>query len=134
MGDSQSEDKLQLRVTWELNKVLTRMGFNIEKLVHEALESMVSKACWRTKFNVLYYDFLTQPAKYIKESWVMLDESWIYAGEGERKGVVRQGEPHIKKKAPSGGSASLTQCSCIGRSLAKKSWTAILIIGTGLKQ
>ncbi len=79
------------------------MGFKVEKLGREALESMVTKVCWGTKFNVLYYDFLTQPAKYVKEHWVMLDESWFYAGEGEPRDIVHQGEKQI-----SGGSASWT--------------------------
>ena len=61
------------------------MGFNIEKSVREALESMTTKVCWATTFCVKYYDFLTQPEKHADEFRVMLDESWFYAGEGVRR-------------------------------------------------
>ena len=78
------------------------MGFNIEKLVREALESMTIKVCWATKFCVKYYDFLTQPEKHANEFWVMLGESWFYAGEGVRRGLVSQHAQHIQKQGSFG--------------------------------
>ena len=98
MGDTEPDDKLLKQVTWELKKVLRRLGFNVEKLVREALGSMTTKASWSVKFCLKYYDFLTQPAKYTNDFWFMIDESWFYAGEGEKKGIVYASEQHIQKK------------------------------------
>ena len=59
---------------------------------------MTTKASWSVKFCLKYYDFLTQPAKYTNDFWFMIDESWFYAGEGEKKGIGFATEQHIQKK------------------------------------
>ncbi len=119
MGDTEPVDEMLKRVTFQLKKVLHRMGFNVEKLVREALDSMVTRACWGTKFNTVYYDFLTQPAKYINDYWVMLDESLFYAGDGELTGIVKGHEAHIQKKGTFNGLAWSMRCCCILRSSAQ---------------
>ncbi len=98
MGDTEPEDKLLKQVTWELERVLHKLGFNVNKLVREALTAMTTKACWGAKFCLKYYDFLTQLAKYANDFWFMIDESWFYAGEGEKKGIVFATAAHPKER------------------------------------
>ena len=98
MGAVEPEDKALRRVTYQLQRVLTRLGFQSEKLVREALDAMIAKPGWSAKFALKYYHFLSQPLSHLDDYWVMIDESWFHAGEAELRAIVSGGEAHAQAK------------------------------------
>ena len=77
---------------------MTKLGWNCESVVREALATVIGKTNWNTKYCLVYFDFLKNPKKYLREIWVWLDESFFYGGEGERWAVVKDKEAHMEKK------------------------------------
>ncbi len=82
IGPEPVEDPVLRKLTWRLKRVLSKLGFNCEKIIRESLKSIVGKVSWTTKFCLKCYDLLAEPESHIGEHHVWLDEFFFYTGEG----------------------------------------------------
>ena len=98
IGPEPVEDPLLKRTTWRLKHILSKLGFSCEKILRESLKSIVGKVSWTTKFCIKYFDFLTEPADHMGEYLVWLDESFFYAGEGEKQSLATKKDAHFAEK------------------------------------
>ncbi len=55
------------KLTWRLKRVLSKLGFNCEKIIRESSKSIAGKVSWTTKCCLKCYDFLAEPESRIGE-------------------------------------------------------------------